>query len=228
MTKPFNKVLYSIMEALSNFDLTDDFPVDPEYIKDKIHDVRSALIYDEWKAGLLDEANFQRVCCLEIKCREAKCELNGVELPSGAKEYYVELPLLNNRIGEWNIKYFGTVDMMNNFNRMSWDGMLSLTGNRWTSNQTSYSIISNEAMIKNLPTNETRFLCLVGILDNPTLSCDWESDESIYPCSNIMKLELVVKQDILSSYGIPKDKSQDTQEATNTQPQQAQQQPKQQ
>lgn len=220
MTKSLNKIINSIAESLTSFNLTDDFNIDFEIIADKIHDVRNSLIYDDWKARMMDDAYYQKVCCLEVECETITCDLGGIALKSPRQQFYVDLPGLNNRI-EWdNIKYFGTVDMQNNFNRKTFDGLLSLKGNRWTANQPAYNIIGNRAYIENLPTSGTRFLCLVGVLDNPTTACDWETDESLYPVSNIIKLEMVVKQDILSAYGIPKDKINDAQEVEVQQKQQ--------
>jgi len=201
------------MESLSAFNLTDDFEIDAEIIKDKINDVRSVLIAEEWKAKMLDDQYYQKVCCLEIKCEDVACNVAGVPMKAGQKQYYVELPALNNRIDWDNIKYLGTIDMANNFNRLTLSGMLSSDGNRWTAKDTFYTVINDRAILKNLPTANTRFLCLVGILDRPNQSCDWLNDDTDYPCSNVLKLEMLVKQDILSAYGLPKDKLQDSQEA---------------
>lgn len=213
MNKPINKILYSIIESLTGYDLTDDFKIDPEYILDKIHDTRASMIAEEWRNKMLDDAYYQKVCCIEIECTETTCTVGGVSLPSGTKEFYVDLPGLNNRI-EWdNIAYLGTVDMNNNFNRKTFDGLMALQGNRWTANQAAYTIVGNRAFIKNLPTSGTLFLCLVAVLDNPVVACDYNEETNPYPVPDAIKLELRVKQDILSTYGLPKDKQQDSQEA---------------
>ena len=202
MAKSTLKVAYSIIEGVTNRINSDDNRIDEEWVIDKMFDIRAILIRQEFERGRLSGDFYTRKCCLEIECRDVVC--NGVH--SGVQEYYVELPTLVSGLGWANISYLGLVDWKTPFDRLTTSEYMSLDFNEWTHNRPSYYIINNEAIITNLPTTGTKYLCISGIFANPQTICDWDNEEDFpLPDHLIHQLELIVKKDILSSYGIPVD-----------------------
>lgn len=210
MTKSLAKIIYSIKEQLSAYHVTDDTVYDDEFLADKIADVRSNLIYDEQQKKSLSDGYYQQICCLEVMCEEKTCTINGVDVSSGDVTYYIDLPALNERVGDINIKYLGLTDMLTKFDQKSMDGFISLAGSPYTSGRPAYMRVGKRAYLRNLPTDGTRFLCIIGLLANPVNACDFSDEETPYPVPDVFKLELIVKRDILSTYGISADELQDS------------------
>jgi hypothetical protein len=146
------------------------------------------------------------MCCLEVECRKASCVINGQSVKSGTKEYYVELPKLVGGIGWADIKFLGLDDYKTNFVRKNLLGFNTSDGDYWGRNNALFTIIGKEAKLKNLPTAGLRYVCLIGILDDPTTACTWDADIE-YPLPNhlIAKLEIIVLKQILSTYNIKGD-----------------------
>ena len=215
MGKSLKKIVYSIKEALEGYNITDDTVYSNEYIADKVKDVRSTMIIDEIRNNIVDDGNYSQYCCLEVQCQNKSCTINGQTITSDEIEYYVELPRLVPNTGWNNIKYFGLIDMKTPFSRKNVDGFLSLDGNKWTGKDPAYLVVDSHAYLANLPSSGIKFLCMIALLDDPIDECDWDEDDD-YPVSDVFKLEMLVKKDILSTFGIRADVEQDSRDTTPT------------
>jgi len=200
MAKTINKIIYSIREKLEEFSITDDSKITPDFIKEKIFDVRSLLIKEirQNKKGIPD-AFYQKICCLEVKCATIECEV-GYPFPEA--EYYIELPSMEALSDQSEIKYLGKPNFKLPWTRVNVSGFLSTEGNIYTANEPRYTIVGSIAWIKNLPTTGTTYVCLIGLLDEPYTSCDW-NDASILPIprSMIYKLELLIVKEVFEVLG---------------------------
>lgn len=212
--------VYSILESLTDFNLTDDHKIDEEWVSDKIDDVRATLI-----KGLknIHDDFYQLVCCIEIECEKPACDINGVSIPSGDVLWKAELPSLIPLEKGNNIKYFGPPNLKSNFTQVSPSAFQTLEAREFTSDKTFYMILNGIAYFKNLPTSGIKYVCLAGLLLNPETACNYELQNSNYPVPSGLKLEILVKQDILSTYNIKPDVKQDARDNTNENVQQQKQ-----
>ena len=199
MGKPLKNIIESVKEELAQYKLSDDFPIEREYLVDKANDCRAALIRDAYTAGKIEGGYYQQMCCIEVLCADVGCEINGVTIPSGQVVWYADLPALVQDIGELNIKYFGLMGFVGNFIRRSWENWLNIEGNVWTSTKPSYTLIGSRAYFKNLPTTGLKFLCLVAILYNPVDSCNYDENTE-YPVPSDLTLQTLMCKDILSKW----------------------------
>lgn len=207
--KTLPAIVDSIILSLTNYNVVDDSKLDREYIADKVHDIRAILLHDEIREKkCVDDLYYQRTECIQILTETNKsCEVECVD--TGITEVYVTLPALITRLGWDNIKYFGTIDMTKNFTRKSLSGILASKHARWTKNDTVYSVISQDrALIRNL-TCPVEYISMVALFANPTEVCDYNESEDMYPVPDPYKLELIVKQDILATYMVPRDEKND-------------------
>ena len=101
---------------------------------------------------------------------------------------------------------------------------MSSDGARFTSKNPIYTVIGDSAVIKGLPLGMSRAL-LVAILLDPTQACDWDDDHD-FPTPSVNSIHIMVKQDIMSTQGVP-DLINDAQIALSQPGAQKQKQPKQ-
>lgn len=214
MTKTLNKIIYSIKESIYNYHITDEADIIDDIIKAKIIDINTVLMKQYFTEKFLLDGFYQRIPCIEIECEKESCVNNGITLFSGNLLWKAKLPNLNHVIGDLNIRYLGLGDLKNEFVRMSLDGFRSVKGRLWTGYKTYYTIIGEYAYFNGLPTSGIKYITLIGILVNPTTACNWSDDISIFPTPDPYKLELLVKQDLLSTKGIGKDEEVDSRDSS--------------
>lgn len=209
MGKTLANIVDSIIEYVSGFQVTDDNKFDRDLIADKVHDVRINLIHDELAGkGYIDDEYYVLTRCIKIIKEDMICDEEDECAEIDLKIWTAEIPALIERVGWHNIKYLGSVNFTKKFTRKSLSGFLSMSGSRYTSDISAFTLLSNsKIMFKNVDCQEVvNMLCLPKV---PTSVCDW-NDDMAYPVPDVFKLELIVKKDIFSSLGIPADEFNNT------------------
>jgi hypothetical protein len=217
MASTLKEIAYSVLESIRNFHIVDDNDISIDWIVKKINDINVKLVEADYKSGKNLEGYMQKQCCIEIICEKQYCTIDGVLVESGDVLWYSDVPTLNNKIGNGNIAYLGLSDMKTAFRRTSMTGSTVSGKLEYGNNKTIYNVIGNKIFYNNLPTTGSKYVCMVGILEDPTTACNWDDDDP-YPTPDTYKLELLVKQDIMSSFNIPKDVINDAQDSLGTQP----------
>ena len=74
----------------------------------------------------------------------------------------------------------------------------------YTGNAPTFTLIDNKAILKNLPTDNMKYLCIIGIFENPRNYC---KPEDPFPIARhlVHKLELLAIQQIMSTLSIGPD-----------------------
>lgn len=157
----------------------DDNRIDWDLIHDEVHKQRAVAMWEDFQLNKkIDDLFYQPIRCLEVKCRPLIC--NGID--SGDKEQYVVLPRIMLLNQEPLIKYFGTNDFRNPFSYRALHGFINDTADLYGGKDALYTRIGDEALVKRLPTCETKFLGLIAVLDNPVVTgCIELSLDEEYP-----------------------------------------------
>lgn len=202
------QIIDSIIEGLSAYNVTDDSIFDRDLIGYKVDVMRDTFIRNDYP--VIDDKYYQKVCCIEVECQKQGCDVPGIGfVESGDTLWIAELPTLITDIGWKDIKYLGSPDLMNEYYRKTLGGWQSLTGLLYPSpDDVNYTIIGNHAYFLNIASG-TRYVCLVGLISKPSNACSYNENDD-YPVPDVMKLEIAVKRDILSTYGILPDVKQDS------------------
>lgn len=202
------QIIDSIIEGLSAYNVSDDSVFDRDIIGYKVDAMRETLIRNDYP--LIADNYYQSLCCLEVKCFEQGCAIPEIGfIGSGDILYYVELPKLVTDVGWRDIKFLGLSDYLTAYTRKTLSGWQSISGQLYhLNNDVAFTIIGNRAYFANIDP-KIKFLCLIGLLSNPAESCSYDPNDD-YPIPDVMKLEIAVKKDILSTYGIIPDTKQDT------------------
>ena len=218
------KLIAEIIEDLNKYKVTDDNPYDYELIRDKIINAHQSVL-NKFAAGKQSlESFYQPLPCIELECYQNTCQVGGFVFSHKTTYYKATFPTLFNSLGYDNIKYFGAFDFEKEINRVSIGGFMSSDGARFTSKNPIYTVIGDSAVIKGLPLGMSRAL-LVAILLDPTQACDWDDDHD-FPTPSVNSIHIMVKQDIMSTQGVP-DLINDAQIALSQPGAQKQKQPKQ-
>lgn len=209
MGKPLKNIVETLKEELSGYHISDDNLFTDEYLVDKINSVRAVLIAEQFKESGIDGQFYQTICCNEVKCNSQGCTINGTFYKSGSTYFYIDLPPLIMKVGLKNIMYFGLDDYQTQFARMSFDGYMSSDGALWTGKMPLYTVVDGMALMKNLPTPGLKYICIMALLSNPVDACNYDENDD-YPVPDTYKLELLIKKDIMSLYGIVGDEINDS------------------
>lgn len=197
MAKTLTRIVHSIMEKYSQYKPTDDLELPPEFLIDKINDIRATLIRDEYNNGTIDEKYYQKLCCLDITCEENGCTIGGEFITTGSSISIVELPPLITDV-DWNeIIFLGSPEFQK-YHRKTLDAWISNEGNPFTNGMPIYTVVGNQVYLRNKITQGMKKVCGVFLLSNPVDACDYDKDVDNYPIPSEYKLELLVLKDLLS------------------------------
>jgi hypothetical protein len=164
----------------------DDNRIDLELVGDKVHDRRNSLLEEYIKANGPDESMYQADCCIEIKCEDIVCE--GRVLTS---RYVANIKPLLSVAGQTFVRFVGTSDFAEGASELPINAIEHKEGDLWTSGDFRYTFVGADKMLlHNLPTPNMKYLCLVGIFDNPNITCTGYKDKP-YPIPGALVSKLV-------------------------------------
>lgn len=202
MTKTLNQIIETLMEEISSFKLNDDFPIDPDMLKDTVVGINGSLMREEYdRLGYLSEQFYMPYFCNQVECLGINCNINGVVIERKLPIYKVTMEILQTGIGWSDVLYFGLSGMKKNFHRVSVGELATINDRTFTAGRPAYAKSGSDFWIVNLPSSGTRLLTSMVIYADPRKSPGWSDEKSIFPTPSNYKLEMLVKKDIIPSLG---------------------------
>jgi len=205
MSKTLAEIGYSIRNQVKGFFSSDDERIDIQLVYDKVWDVRSMLLKEEYRRfKQLNDQDFTSECCLEIQCDVISCK--GYN--SGEKVFFVQIPKVESSLGGDAVKYFGTMNKKTPFRKQSFQGHLYSGHEKYTGNAPSFTFVDDKAILKNLPTKGMKFMCMIAVFESPGDICN---EDDPFPIARhlVHKLELLVIQQLMSTLQIGPDEKND-------------------
>lgn len=201
-----SEIAYSIKMKLEGLSPSDDSLLEDEYIYSRINLARAYIIKMlERQNQSIDDDFYQSICCLKVECEELICD--GIQLE---ESFIVKLPhIVSVKKG---IKYFGTTNFRNGFQYVNTTGYVYNHASQLASKGTYYTVIGNTAHIRNLPTPDTVYVCIVAILEDPLEGgcIDITADEEYpLPAVYLNDVEQMVVQSMMISMQIFPDMAND-------------------
>lgn len=200
------EIVEIVKEKVTAFHVTDTFNITDEIIINRVNVIRELLI--QQNKNKIQSMFYSEVCCIDVLCEEQGCVINGETISSGEMLHYAELPELIAGLGGLELKYLGGAGFNDKFSEVSFDNLFN-QHSRYTKKIKQFSRVGNRAYFANLPKGISK-ICLVGLVKNPISLCSFNKESTKYPVPQEYKLELLVVQDILSSYGIKPDELNNT------------------
>jgi len=209
MGKTIHQLRDSIKEKVSKFVVSDDNRFDNSWIEDEIVSKNCSLLREEIKVNReLHDRYYITYDNIAITREEvSSSSVAGITVSSDDYVYKSNLPSLLDGISWRNIKYLGGTDINSNsaYTRKSLNGYMALEGNKWTKDNTIYTMIGNTAFYKSLPTEGTRLAYGMLLLSDQRDDSNWDDETSEFITPSTNKLELLVVKEILSIVNVSPD-----------------------
>lgn len=201
MAKTLNEIVYSVMEAVSGYYPTDDFRITPVYLESLAHSIRESLIRDELRQGLLSPEYYQVYHCLKIEQKEYICDGYGVY--SG---YVAKPPALMTGVGNASVIHLSVGNVV----LSPIAPQVFFTQTKFAYGRDAFYTILDQIIYFKGITIPDKDGCikigrLIALFGKPTDLYDCDNVEVAYPVQSDYKLEVLMKRDILSVYGIRPD-----------------------
>jgi len=203
MNKSINKIVESIMIDFRQVTDEDYLATKRNYIIDKIHAIRATLIRDEYESSKRIDKQFYMKYSTSIVCQRNEFIINNITFTSKSYLYTAELPTLIQGVGDKNILFIGTDDYSTSFILKGFGGFQASSYNLHTSAMPLATLLGNTLLLKNVP--KSMMALYTHILPYDPTEIPGFDNDSDYPCSSIYKLELLLKKDLLSTWGLPLD-----------------------
>ena len=219
MDKSKKEIVYSIMEGLNSYNISDDTVFDEDHISYQVDAARVSLIKEEWTSHKLGETYYQGMECIKVECHADGCYIKDFGyIKSGDVTYFAEIPGLIPFINYDEIKYLGEIGWRNNFHRVPFSTFIKGVTGIWTAGKPIYTVMNSKVLFRNLPSDGIKRLSMLAILETPENACEFDY-KTKYPVSDPLKIEIIVIKNLLSRLGInfkdKNDASPDIQPAQN-------------
>lgn len=187
---------------------TDDTRLRDRFIDYLIRSIRSQMASEDSERGTgIDQAFYQTLDCLEVKCGTVKCM--GRELKDLS---YTEIPVVT--AGRDGIAYIGSIDG-NGFSRRSTTAFIyGPEASRFGVKHPFYTVIQDRILLKNIP-GSMKYLRMYAVFEDPlakTCLPLTQNDPYPLPDNRVHQLELLCIKQLLATLPITADQVNDAQD----------------
>jgi hypothetical protein len=212
MGKTLNKIVYSILEAVSNFEITDDSPFSPLWVEDQVITQNHTLIRKAQTERRIDEMLYMTDEKLPVHVFDKVSSIAGIPVSNCNRFSYVDIntPLTGLKGAE--------IDLVSNtgysiiFKRTSIRELIRDSSGYYSLNRPSYAILDNTLVFKTSGLAGLKFISMSAIFNDPRLVSSWNEDD-IFKTPSEKNLELLTIQHIGTALGMPMDLVNDAQRA---------------
>jgi len=158
MQKTIEQIIYSVIEQYSSYRVNDDNDLDPEFVRDKILDVRNALVEQQFKQKKVIDIEFLTRCeCVDILCEDLMCD--GIS--SGETRRYIDASNLNLSYGKSSLVYVGPLTFDPQSDWRIFFNPYGIGGRDTRGKQVCGRVIGDKIVIENLPSETEKCAMLV-------------------------------------------------------------------
>lgn len=187
---------------------TDDTRLRDRFIDYLIRTIRSQMASEDSSRGTgIDQAFYQTIDCLEVKCGTVKCAGRTMEDTS-----YVEIPVITS--GRDGIAFLGSIDG-SGFSRRSLTAFVyGPLANRGGVKTPFFTVMVDRILLKNVP-GSMKLLRMHAVLEDPMAkSCLPLTQNDAYPIpdNRVHQLELMCIKQLLATLPITADQVNDAQD----------------
>ena len=218
MAKTLKKITYSILEAISSFDITDDNPFSVKMIEDLVISMNHTLLRKAHSEKRIDEMLYLIDSNLQLREFSPDINVSGLNVKAKKKLCYADLkPLVTGLKGR-------EIDVVTNagfsivFTRTSLKELIRGSSGYYQINAHKYALLNDKLVFKREEIS-TKVVSVNGIWSDPRLVSSW-TDDTPFPTPSEKNIELLVVQHIGQALGFPKDVINDAQEALASAPRQ--------
>jgi hypothetical protein len=210
--KTLNKLVYSIAEATSNFELNDDSPYSMLWIEDQIISQNHTLIRKAKTERRIDPMLYMTDDNIEVKLFDSTSVIPGMN-PSYCKNYsYIDInPLLTGLKGS-EVSFVANAAYSIIFKRSTILKVLRGRSEYYSLGKPMYAILDDKLIFRTSELAGLKYVSMSGIFNDPRLVSSW-NPEDLFKTPSEKNLEILTIQHIGTALGMPMDLINDAQRA---------------
>lgn len=194
MSKTLNKLVYSILESVSNFSLNDDFPIPELWLEDQIITQHASLIRKAQKERRIDEELYI-TDQLEVKKFDSSFTMSGILINNHNDFCYADMnPLMTGLKGK-EIDFVTNIGYSTIYIRKPIRTILRGSAGYYNFSKPSYAIMRNKMIFKAGDMMGSKYVIVNGIWADPRLADGYDKDEK-FPTPSEKNLEILTIQHI--------------------------------
>lgn len=214
MAKTFDKIVYSLLEIVTNFKVTDDVEYPVLWIEDAVISVHNTLMREAHNNNTLGPELLLLHENIPVNELTGEVEIQGIPIPIKSKLCYSDIPELVSGIALRFIDYLGTVDLSTPFSYRKISVLINDDGTLYKLPEPVYSILGNRLLFSRKDMAGKKVVSLIGYFRDPRVINTYNPGEP-FPTPSEYKLELVALRHLLSAKGVLPDVINDAQRALN-------------
>lgn len=214
MAKNFEKIVYSLLEIVTNFEVTDDIEYPILWIEDGLISIHNSLMREAFDNNKLGPELLQLQKNVPVKPLTESVQIDGVPINIKSELCYSDIPELVSGIEQKNIDYVGTVDLANSFSYRGIKYLVDDDGVLYKLPQPVYSILGNKLLFSKEEMLGIQIVSIIGYFRDPRDVNTYDPNTAFQTPSEF-KLEMLTLKHILSAKGVTPDIINDAQRALN-------------
>ena len=212
MSKTFNKIVYSLLEIATNFNVTDDVEYPVKWVEDAVISVHNSLIREAYKQGNLGDELLQIHANELIKPFENEIKVGDIDINTKSHLCYADIPELVAGIHQIPLRYVGTTNLQNSYSYRGVEDIGDTRGVVWGLPTPSYSILGDKVLLEKKALSSGKYISVIAYFRDPREASTYEENDA-FPTPSEYKLEMLGLQHIFRSKGISPDLINDAQRA---------------
>ena len=200
MAKTLEKIVWSVIEQASNFEVNDDNEYDKRLIEDIVISIHPVLVRQHFNERRLTNQQMQMHLNVPVEPLDTSFDYNGVTFRPNGKLCIAKIPATINGISWNDVNYLGSTNFERNFTRKP---VASFFGRNTVLHQLpypNYCIIGDRVLFD----RSINFFSMIGYFNDPR-EVNTYNENDPFPTVSEYKLELLSLQQLLSSKNIPFD-----------------------
>ncbi len=214
MAKTLNQFTYSILEAVSNFEITDDSPFSKLWIQDQLVSQNQTLVREAYNNRRLDAFLYQTEEMLEIKQFDKSFQIGNLVIDNPTDFCYVEINPLLSGIRDANIDFVSNISYSSVFSLVSAKRLIRGHSGYYSLGKPTYALINDKIVFRSEEIGSLKYVAVNAIWNDPRDVTGFTLDTA-FPTPSEKKLELLTIQHIDYALQHPMDLINDGQRAVN-------------
>lgn len=204
MPKTFNDAVYSLLEIVTNFSVTDDVEYPVKWVEDALISVHNTLMREARRQHTLGDELLLMHKNIKVKPLEDKIQDGDVTINPKTTFCYVEIPELVSGIDQIPLNYVGPVTLDKPYSYKTFQSINDSKGSVWSLNVPNYSIIGDRVLFEKTALKGTKYVSVIAYFRDPRDANTYDPDDA-FPTPSEYKLELLGLQHMFQSKNISPD-----------------------
>jgi len=219
MAKTLREIAYSILELVSNFEITDDSPISLPWIEDQVISQNHTLIRKAKEERRLDSFLYMSDDNIEVKEFTPYNLIPGINVRNCHRFMYADIkPLLTGLQGA-EIDFVSNSGYSSVYKKVPMSRLLRGSSGYYSLGNSTYALLEFKLVFLKSELDGVKYVSMSGIFNDPRTLSSWNINEPFRTPSE-KNLELLSIQHILKGLGLPMDLMNDAQRTySQTKPQ---------